>query len=1201
MHSLYCRELTRFHRRLLNKQTMNQHARHLHTITVLLGLLCPAAFTGRQAFAEEVSAPDPAKPLWDTMHVPELWDGTDSGPYADYDGIAWYRCLIDLSEAWRKAPLELFVEKVNDAHEVYLNGVLVGGAGRMPPEYSSGKTRALRYKLDSDILRSNSPNLLAVRVYDHGGPGGFKGLAPALFNERMVIDLTGTWQFRTGDNLEWAAEKIEGPDATDFLFSKVVRAAEIEPRVTEPAALAGALTPAQSASRFHVSKGLQLNQVLSEPAITQPLFMDFDERGRLWLAEYRQYPHPAGIKMLSRDNFWRAVYDRIPPPPPNHFVGKDRISIHEDTNGDGRYDSHKIFVDGLNIATSFARGRGGVWVLNPPYLLFYPDRDGDDSPDCPPQVRLSGFGIEDSHAVANNLCWGPDGWLYGCQGSTVSGAIVRPGKDKTPVHSMGQVVWRYHPENDRYEIFAEGGGNAFGCEIDAQGRTFSGHNGGDTRGFHYVQGGYYQKGFGKHGVLSNPYAFGFFPHMGHHAATRFTHSFIIYDGHALPDSYRGKLFGVEPLQNQIVASEVLRDRSSFKTNDLERPVTSDDKWFRPVSIKAGPDGAIYIADWYDQQVNHYRNHEGKMDPHRGRVYRLTVPESTSPAPFDLSNMSSDQLVGLLSHPNKWHRRTALRLLGDRKDSSLSPILTETLRTTTGQLALELLWALNLCNGLTESVAMETLAHAEPQVRLWTVRLLCDTRSVTPAIARRLADLAGSEKDIDVRSQLACSSRRLQAADGLAIVRQLIAHDEDAEDIHIPLLVWWTIEAFAENDREQVVKLFEAPEIWTKTLVKDHLSERLMRRFAQAGRRKDLLTCARLFHLAPDDASAQSLLKGFEKAYEGRSLAGVPDELLDAMERFGGGSLALRLRRGDADAVARALNEIKDDQSPIAKRIEYVQILGQVRQPQCIPVLLNILKSSEESELHRAVLTSLQSYDDPTIAAEVTRLHDGLAEDVKLVAQTLLASRVEWSRQLLAAVDTDSFDRQSLSLDVVRKMLLHGDKRIEQLVVEHWGQLVGATTSQIQEEINRLAGLIESGHGSPYRGKALYRQQCGKCHQLFNEGGQIGPSLTAYKRDDIAAMLLNVVNPSAEIREGFENYLVQTEDGRTLSGFIVDQDNRVITLKGIDGQSITLDRDDIEVMRAVDRSVMPEGLLKSLDETEVRDLFAYLRSSQPLSN
>ena len=300
---------------------------------------------------------------------------------------------------------------------------------------------------------------------------------------------------------------------------------------------------------FKVADDLQLELVLAEPIVRQPVSISFDERGRLWVVQYLQYPDPAGLRMVSHDGVWRAVYDQVPPPPPRHFRGKDKITIHEDTDGDGLFDRHKTFVDGLNIATSVARGRGGVWVLNPPYLLFYPDRDNDDVPDGDPEVHLQGFGLEDTHSVVNSLQWGPDGWLYAAQGSTVTGHVTRPGLDaaKEPVHSMGQLIWRYHPETRRYEIFAEGGGNAFGVEIDAKGRIYSGHNGGDTRGFHYVQGGYYQKGFNKHGPLSNPYSFGYFPAMKHERVPRFTHTFVIYEADALPAKLSRHAFWRRPI------------------------------------------------------------------------------------------------------------------------------------------------------------------------------------------------------------------------------------------------------------------------------------------------------------------------------------------------------------------------------------------------------------------------------------------------------------------------------------------------------------------------------------------------------------------------------------------------------------------------------------------------------------------------------
>ncbi len=185
--------------------------------------------------------------------------------------------------------------------------------------------------------------------------------------------------------------------------------------------------------------------------------------------------------------------------------------------------------------------------------------------------------------------------------------------------------------------------------------------------------------------------------------------------------------------------------------------------------------------------------------------------------------------------------------------------------------------------------------------------------------------------------------------------------------------------------------------------------------------------------------------------------------------------------------------------------------------------------------------------------------------------------------------------------VLRRILLHRDERIAALVKRHYGEIKGATTAQMRQEIDRLAKVIRGGEGSPYRGKKLFTESCGKCHQLFAKGGSIGPDLTPYKRDDLDTMLLHIVNPSAEIREGFENYLVVTEDGRALNGFLVEKDDKIVVLRGIDGQSIVIARDKIEEMRALPQSLMPEGLLKALKDQEVRDLFGYLRSTQPLAD
>lgn len=1139
---------------------------------------------------------------WDTLPVPGAWEEVSKGKYKNYDGLAWYRCLVKIPKTWQGDDLSLTVQSIDNCFEVFVNGHRVGSSGKFPPNYQNGlSNRPVSYSVPADKINAGAANLIAFRIYDDDGRGGFKGAPPILANETLAIPLKGNWQFRTGDNIKWTNPNSIKNDniPTFFRYDEI---STVRAKFFKKETAKGGLSPEEAMRKFQIADDLEIKQVLTEPIVRQPVSLNFDERGRMWVVQYLQYPNPAGLKLLSRDNYWRNVYDKVPPAPPHHFRGKDKITIHEDTDGDGIYDRHKTFVDGLNIVTAVTKGRGGVWVLNPPYLLFYPDKNNDDIPDGDPVVHLSGFGLEDTHSVVNSLCWGPDGWLYAAQGSTVSAQVRVSGKEKDPPqHSIGQLIWRYHPETKRYEIFAEGGGNAFGVEIDRKGRVYSGHNGGNTRGFHYVQGGYYQKGFSKHGPISNPYSYGYFPAIKHPQVPRFTHTFTIYDGKHLPSFYQGKLLGISPMLNYVVCSDISSDGSSFQTKDLNFPVRTNDTWFRPVDIKHGPDGAIYIADWYDGQVNHYRNHEGQMDARNGRIYRLARKGAGAHPLPDLSKKSSKELALLLNDENRWVRRTALRLLGDRKDRESIPFLRNTCLESSGQLALENLWALHLSGGFDEAFAMKSLEHSDPHVRLWTVRLLGDRGKIDKLLSQKIERMAQTEKNIEVRSQMACSARRFPAEIGLPILAQLMTHGEDVNDIHMPLLLWWGLEQHCSNDPSAVLKLFHSDSLWDEQIVREHLLQRLMRRFADPGTNKDLLICARLLEMAPSQDHAKKLLEGFEQAYAGRSLANIPKELALAMSKRGGGSLSLQLRLGDAKAVQNALKLCANQQTDAHRRVELIEILGEIKAKEAWPTFLDLLRQSKSNEVRRASALALLGFSSAKIPNTLIELHDQFPDMVRSAAQTVLLSRENWTLQWLNAIDNNRINKKLIDASVVRRMTVHANEEIRQLISKNWGDVQGATTEAMQREIESLAKVIQKSAGSPYEGKKLFQSNCAKCHTLFRRGGNIGPDLTAYDRRDLPNMLLHIVNPSAEIREGFENYLVVTNDGRVLNGFLVGQDRNGIVLRNAEGQDVKLVRDAIEEMRVLQQSIMPEGLLRSLSEQQVRDLFAYLRSSQPLNN
>ena len=1141
---------------------------------------------------------------WTLIKVPSPWDAQLNGRYDDYDGYAWYRCKILVPANWQDQDLKLLVEEIDNSHEAYFNGSKIGAAGSMPPKFRNGLDEFKGpYTVPASNVQPGKLNVIAIRVYDAGGRGGFVGRTPLLANGDHAIHLNGLWEFRTGDDPEWAEPKSE---AIKALFAKVGTTPEYAKTPSINRGRENPLSPQESLGHLITPDDLEVDLILAEPIIRQPLHISFDERGRMWVVEYRQYPDPAGLKRVSRDAVWRIRYDQLPPPPPHAqdspFRGKDRISIHEDTNGDGKFDRHKVFVDGLNLATSVARGRGGVWVTNPPYLLFYPDRDNDDVPDSDPEVRLTGFMLEDTHSIANSLFWGPDGWLYATQGSTVSAAIVRPGIDQPEdaIQTMGQNVWRYHPEDRVYEVFAEGGGNAFGVEIDSKGRVYSGHNGGNTRGFHYAQGGYLRKGFNKHGDLTNPYSFGWFPHMKHDDVERFTHQFLIYEETALPVKYRGKLWGVDPLHSNVVYSEISPDGSTFKTEDLGRPLDSTDKWVRPVHITPGPDGALYIADWYDDQVNHYQNHEGAIDHDRGRIYRLRANGSsgTSRIP-DLSRLPDSKLVELLHDPRRWFRQTALRILGDRKDPSLQQILWEIVREQDGQTALEAFWAVNLTTGLKEAHLLEALNHSNPQIRVWAVRLAGDTRQVTPRVALRMADLAASESHIEVRSQLACTAKRLPAKECLAIAANLLRRSEDADDPRLPLLIWWAMESKADSGREEILSWFQETALWKLPLVEQTLLKRLMQRYALAGTRMDLISCARLLALSPGPSATDTLMEGFNEAFKGREMLALPDELITELAKLSGDlSLIIGLRQNQPDAVRQALLIVENTEKDRNQRLQFIGIFGEIDQIQCVPVLLKLLRTEKDSGIRIACLGSLQRYNSQGIAKSVIEVYADLDEAGQAAARNLLSGRSAWSLELLQVIDAGRIDPDDFSLALVRKIQIHNHPDIAALTEKHWGRMLQATSAEKETEISRVKAVLDASQGVPKKGQAHFELRCLSCHTLFGKGGQIGPDLTSYQRDDIDTILLSVIAPSVEVREGFENTIVQTKDGGVHTGFLADQDNQVLVLRDLAGQSRVIQRKDVENKTVIGFSLMPEGLLTGLSDQELRDFFAYLRSTTP---
>lgn len=1126
----------------------------------------------------------------------------------DHKAPLWYRCHLEVAKTLvepssdakdlLRESMTLALQGIDGPFKVFLNGKVIidsSDADAAAPE---------RFKVPKDILKSGVFNTLAIRL---DGPSATRGLIhPPVFGGYLdEVRLDREWFIHAGEvppedlaPLE-AAPKLAGYTPKDWRPASTVLQAPDEP------VRGRQVSPELALSNLKPADDLRIETLLHEPEVAQPTHVSFDGKGRMWIAQYRQYPYPAGLKMISRDAYYRGKYDRVPPAPPHHTPGADLISVHEDTDGDGIYDRHKNVLSGLNMANSMLHGHGGIWVTHAPYLLFYPDADGDDLPDGPPQVRLAGFGLEDTHSTVNGLAWGPDGWLYGAQGSTVTSHITRPdAAGEKPLYLEGCAVWRYHPHSKQFEIFADGSGNTFGLHFDAEGRLFSGHNGGDTRGWHHIQDGLYLKqgiSPGKFGPPTNPYSFGELGDMpSTHPIPRFTHNIIMAEGTALPSRWQGLLLGADPLHRKITASTRTAIGSTFSTTDVAPALATDDITFRPVYLTPSPDGSITIADFREEYIAHGQNYQGQIDPATGRIYRLRGKDIPLEKDIQLASKSDEDLIRILSHPNLWHRQTAVRLLVERK--AKIPDAAQRLASPDTHPALEILWVIHQTGALDDALALQLLNHPSPLVRAWTIRLRGDEKQLSPAFLQAVAARCATEPSAEVRSQILSTSRRLPLEQALQLVAAVLTRDADAEDAFIPMMAWFTLESHCTASTDKVIGWLEKqPDLWSRAIVRKHLTSRLMRRFAATGARTDLIHCAKLLSLAPASEDRDALMIGFEQAFQGRSLPALPAELAEALAKLGKGSLLLRLRQRDPAALDEAIATLSAPASPSSERLQLAKIFGEIIHPPTAPVLLAIaLKTDTPPELANVSLSSLSGYEDRAIGKQIVSTFPQFPRDRQDAALSLLAARPSWALDLLLAIEQSAIPKAAVPQDLVERIRQHSDDALQKKLTALFPAKAPLARESFRPQIENVQKILSGSPGDPYAGEAIFMERCAACHQLFHKGGKIGPNLTSYQREDLGTMLVSIIDPNAEIREGYGNHIVTTKEGRILSGFLTDEDEHVIVLRGFDGNDTTISRSQITATKATGLSLMPEGLLDSLAEDRLRDLFAYLRISQPIS-
>ncbi|MFO0944834.1 MAG: PVC-type heme-binding CxxCH protein [Planctomycetota bacterium] len=965
-------------------------------------------------------------------------------------------------------------------------------------------------------------------------------------------------------------------------------------------------TPKDALGSMKLPEGFVATLYAHEPEVRQPIAMTFDSRGRLWVAECYTYAEAAR-------NFDTKL--------------RDRLVILEDTDGDGVHDRRKVFWDQGRKLTSVELGLGGVWVLCAPELLFIPDADQDDLPDGPPRVILDGW--KDSavrHNIVNGLRWGPDGWLYGRHGILETSVVGKPGASESQRTSINCGVWRYHPTRERFEAVLHGTTNPWGFDFNEHGELFLvntviGHL------WHVVPGLRTERMFGSD---FNPRSYQLAPQTADHfhwdtgevwhairagvsdstsaAGGGHAHSgLMIYQGDNWPAVYRDKVFMLNFHGRRINVDRLERRGAGFVAKHEKDMIFWGDPWFRGLDLASGPDGSVFVLDWSDTGECH--EHDG-IHRSSGRVYKISHGKLSAKTEFNLEKATTQQLLGMLTAANNWWSRKAIEILRDRaaRGEDLQSVQAELKRrlseTQNPTHAVRYLWALHACSGTSPDYLLPLFHHPLEPLRVWSVRFITDawtagdspSESELEAVIQRVPN----EPSGLVLLYMASALQRLPVAARWSLAEKLCQHSKFADDAQLPLLIWYGIEPAIPQNPARALRLAEATKI---PKIRQFIARRLTEDLESSPAFVDTLLAKAS---STDGDATRDILVGMSEALKGWARATKPRGWDAAQTRFA------TLKSAEIRQATQELGVLFGDGRTMAelqKQVENSDVEPEVRK-QALRTLLAAKPEGFANQLlnwvaDRAIgveaIRGLALYENPQVPPKVLEQFPRLNDAERAVAVNTLVSRPAYAKALLEAIQAKQVSKQDLSAFHARQIGSFDDPALTELLRSTWGEarpsasdrraLIDDAKKRMTEDRLREADLSQ--------GRAIFDKHCASCHVLFGQGKKVGPDLTGSNRKNLDYLLENLYDPSAVVGADFRASVLALEDGRTLTGVIVQQNDRTLTLQTAQ-EVLTLDRANIEEVRPTTNSLMPDGLLQTLSPDQVRDLFGYLMGTEQVA-
>jgi putative membrane-bound dehydrogenase-like protein len=988
---------------------------------------------------------------------------------------------------------------------------------------------------------------------------------------RLVDRHSGHWGHLNFDDFRFHTKKPSFPG----------RPLALQPDVYKYAGL----PPKKAAEVMTVPPGFTVKLFAGEPDVKQPIAMCLDDRGRVWVAEAYSYP----IRRPDKE-------------------AKDRILIFEDTKGDGTFDKRTVFMEGLNRVSGLEVGHGGVWIGAAPYLLFVPVKEGEDKPAGPAKVLLDGWGSEDTHETLNTFLWGPDGWLYGCHGVFTHSRVGKPGTPDERRIPINAGIWRYHPTRHVFEVFAHGTSNPWGIDFDDWGQMFCEacvipHN------WHLIQGGRYHRQAGPHfniytyadlqTIAEHRHYLGNNPHGGNEksdsAGGGHAHcGTMIYLGGAWPERYRNQMFMGNIHGRRLNVDHLTKRGSGYVASRSPDFLLANDAWARFINLRYGPDGNVFLFDWYDKQACHHGD-PGIWDRENGRIYKICY-EGTKPVKVDLRSLSDRELVALQLHRNDWYVRHARRILQERGGSKevhdeLEKIAFEQADETR---RLRGLWALHCTHGLTPERLKRALADRGEHMRAWAIQLALEEGKAAAPLLEKLVSLAAKDPSPVVRLYLASAAQRLPLAERWDLLQGLVSHAEDAADHNLPLMYWYAAEPLAEVDSSRALALADRAKL-------PLLLPFMIRRISSQGTKEAIAPLVKALGQTDDVARQRAFLDGIRAGLKGHRNIGIPAGwaevsarlLASTLPEVRNGAIALGVLFGDRTAFAELRKVVMDEKADLALRRVALSSLVDARDDKLPPELHRLVAGTA---LRHEAIVALAGFDDPRTPAVLLEAYPTAAQAEKRAIVATLAARVNYARALLDAVGAKKVPAADVSADVVRQLGNLRDAALDKRIGEVWG-IVRSTPMERVATIKRYRAMLLSPPKvlpDVALGRSLHNKTCAQCHVLFGVGGKVGPELTGANRASLDYLLENILDPSAIIPKEYAATLVTLLNGRVITGIVRSETPAALTVVTAT-ETLTIPRKDIEKLEPSSTSMMPEDQLKPMSEHEVRSLIAYLQS------